>query len=264
MSRPKYRFTPSLLQSWSDYVNSDRLWGKFYGSKESPSMTMQEFEAKKEMELWDAINRVDRGPIEAADRGTCLNEIVDMKVEWRREPMEGMTVRRLDNPDGRLRGIHAEMHGFVFEYSADLLRRLFEYFAGCTCQHRCEALLDTCYGPVILYGDADYIRRDKVYDLKSTMRYDYGKYEEGWQKDVYPYCLIESGEMEFVSEFEYLVVELDIPKCENALISGDIFRERYDYSHEGAKVRLREVCEQFCAYLDANYEKIEHPRIKNQ
>ena len=261
MSSPRFRFTPSILQSWSDYVNSDRLWEKFYGSKEDPSVTMEEFQEKKERELWDAINRIDRGPIEAADRGTCLNEIIDMIIEGRPVEKPGMETARLTWEDGSFAGVRAMMNGFVFDFGADLVLRLSEYFAGSTCQYRTEAVLETSLGPVILYGDIDYINRDKVFDMKSTEKYEYGKYSEGWQKYLYPYCLIESGEMTRVSEFEYTVAEL---RRKNNLISGDIYRERYDYSHEMAKVRLRGVCESFMAYLDMHRDSIEHKRILNQ
>lgn len=262
MASAKYRFSPSLLAKWSDYVDCEALYEEIYGNSEEPALTLEEFEAKQEAELWDAINRVPQPPSEAAARGTLLNAIVDCKVSWQR-PDAKYNIRRVSDESGRMVAIAGECDGFQFEFDAGLCRMLFDYFKGCTCQYRCEAEIDTCFGPVILYGDADYIRRDVVYDLKTTKSYKYGKYGRGWQKDVYPYCLIESGDLDTVSGFEYTVVELSLLK--NKPISGTLYREWIDYSHDGAKVRLRAVSEALAAYLEMNAERIVHPsRVLNE
>lgn len=262
MESAKYRFSPSLLAKWSDYVECESLYEEIYGNSEEPALTLEEFEAKQEAELWDAINRVPQPPSEAAARGTLLNAIVDCKVSWQR-PDAKYNIRRVSDESGRMVAIAGECDGFQFEFDAGLCRMLFDYFKGCTCQYRCEAEIDTCFGPVILYGDADYIRRDVVFDLKTTKSYKYGKYGRGWQKDVYPYCLIESGDLETVSEFEYTVIQLSILK--NQPISGTLYRERIDYTHEWAKVRLRAVSEALAAYLEMNAERIVHPsRVLNE
>ena len=262
MGSPKYRFTPSLLAKWTDFVDSEALYQEYYGNSDEPSVSLEEFEAKQERELWDAINRVPQEPSEAASRGTLLNVIVDCKVNWEK-PDEKYNIRRISDERGRMTAIAGECDGFSFEYDADLCRMLFDYFKGCTCQYRCEATIDTAFGDVILYGDADYIRRDKVFDLKTTKSYKYGKFEKGWQKDLYPYCLIESGEVDSISEFEYTIIQLSVRA--NEPISGTLYREEYDYTHERAKARLRAVCEALAAYLEMNSDRIVHPsRILNE
>ena len=168
MSRPRYRFTPSLLSKWTDFVDSEALYQEFYGNSDEPSVSLEEFEAKQEAELWDAINRVPQEPSEAASRGTLLNVIVDCKVQWER-PDAKYNIRRISDENGRMVAISGECDGFHFEYDAALCRMLFDYFKGCICQYRCEAEIDTCFGPVILYGDPDYIRRDKVFDLNDLV-----------------------------------------------------------------------------------------------
>lgn len=259
---PKYRFTPSLLAKWTDYVNAEAVYQDIYGNSDDPSVSLEEFEAKSERELWDAINRVPQPPSEAAARGTLLNVIVDCKVQWER-PDDKYAIRRVTDDYGRMTAIAGVCDGFSFEYDADLCRLLFDYFKGSICQYRCEATIDTDFGVVILYGDADYIRRDKVFDLKTTKSYKYGKFEDGWQKDLYPYCLIESGEMEAVSEFEYTVIQLSVKA--NLPISGTLYRETYDYDHGRAKVRLRAVSEALAAYLEMNAERIVRPsRVLNE
>lgn len=262
MQRPNYRINPSLLNSFWDLVNSETLYDKLYGQTED-AMTPEEFYAKQEQELLDSINRIEHEPIEAADRGTCLNEIIDCILEHRK-PAEGIELQTIRDPEGRPLSIAAKMHGFYFNFDANLCMELAGYFRGSVCQHLCEAVIDTAYGPVVLYGYADYIRRDIVYDLKTTSRYEYGKYGDGFQKDLYPWCLLESGELEAVSEFEYTAIPIKGGNGKNPLIGGDIIRERYDYDHEQATQRLRGSVEMFIAWIEQHRDQIHHTRIFNK
>lgn len=259
---PDYRINPSLLNSFWELVNSEALYDKLYGQSES-APTPEEFYAKQEQELLDSINRVEREPIEAADRGTCLNEIVDCILE-RRKPADGISIQTIRDPEGRPLSIAAKMDGFYFNFDANLCMDLAGYFRGSICQHLCEATIDTSYGPVILYGYSDYIRRDVVHDLKTTSRYSYGKYEDGFQKDLYPWCLIESGELESVSGFEYTVIPVSGGNAKNPLIGGDITREWYDYDHGRAGDRLRGASEMFIAWIEQHRSQIHHNRIFNK
>ena len=45
-----------------------------------------------------------------------------------------------------------------------------------------SAVIPTRYGDVELYGYIDELVRDTVYDIKTTSKYDFGKYEHGWQR----------------------------------------------------------------------------------
>lgn len=262
MQRPKYRITPSLLGSFSDYVNSDILWNTFYGSAEDPAVTAEEFAKKQEQELLDAINRVEKPAEEAPTRGTCLNEIVDCILE-RRAPHDGISLATVRDQNGEPQHITAQMDGFSFNFDAGMCMELAAFFRGSICQHLCEATMDTLYGPVILYGYADYIRRDIVYDLKTTGSYKWGKYESGWQKDLYPWCLIESGELQTVSGFEYTPVEVRGGGPKEPIITGDIYHEWYDYDHGQAGERLRGGVEAFIAWIELNRDRITHTRIFN-
>ena len=221
MLTPKFRLTPSLLNKFQDYLDSDRLWEQFYGGSEDPAMSIDEYTAKCEQELLDACNRVSFTS-EAASRGTALNEIIDC-ILMHRKPREDMEVHKLIRDENGIITpcpekmipersmivcLEAILEGFKFCFDINLIDTLSDYFFSSICQHRCEATIDTKYGPVILYGDADYIRRDVIYDLKTTSRYEFGKFSTGWQKHLYPYCLIESGDITEVSGFEYTVVPL--------------------------------------------------------
>lgn len=252
--QPKYRFNPSLLGKFQDLIDSDLLWEKFYGGSEEPKHTPEEFYFKQEQELLDAINRVEKEPSEAASKGTALNAIVDSIVAGE---MDGEDT----GSDG---GFFTEWDGFEFTFSPELCIGLADHFKDAICQHLCEAEIQTSFGPVILYGYADYIQRDTVFDLKSTSEYSYGKFARGWQKDLYPYCLVQSGEMADVSGFEYTVALLSGGNSRNPVISGTIYREWYNYSHEDAKARLRGISESFILWIEKHREEIHHKRIFNQ
>jgi len=268
MSKPKWRLTPSLLGKWTDLVNSDRDYELIYGDADDPSVSPEDFYAKREQELIDAINRVPFVS-EAASKGTALNELVDCLVE-NRKPAEGIKVFRICDPQAQevfhqdiVRALRVEIDNFCFFYDMNLVRSLADYFKGSICQYRCEAVLETAFGPIILYGDADYIRQDIVYDLKSTSRYSaYGKYSEGWQKDLYPWALTESGDVTGISGFEYTVVPLS--KDRDNIISGEIKKEYFAYDHNASTGRLRAVCEAFVPWLEEHRNLIVHKRILNE
>lgn len=263
---PKYRITPSLLNSFQNLLDSDLLYQRFYGDNDNSDVTAEEYYAKCEQELLDACNRVPFSS-EPAAKGTALNELVDCILD-RRKQREDMKVWRLYDPDSennpKVIGLHAELEGFTFDFDLTLVNALADYFFGSICQHRCEAVLETSRGPVILYGDSDYIRRDVVYDLKSTSKYDYGKFENGWQKHLYPWALIESGEAQTISGFEYTVVPLTGGNSRTPLITGTIYREWYDYNHDASKEALKGIVEPFIDWIEAHRNLITHPRIFNQ
>lgn len=272
-NRPGYRITPTLLAKWTDLVNADRDWETYYGNADEPSVTPEEYYAKKEKELLDAINRVPFTS-EAASRGTALNELVDCIVDHRKQ-REDMTVEKIYRPvegvvkdepsGGELFGLQVGLDGFSFLFDINLVRSLADYFKGAVCQHRCEAVMETPFGPVILYGDADYILKDIVYDLKSTSKYSaYGKYEEGWQKELYPWALIESGEMEGISGFEYTVVPLSGGTASSPLITGEIKKEYYSYDHSAAGTSLLNAVVPFIEWVNGHRDLIVNKRIFNE
>lgn len=265
MSKPKWRLTPSLLNKWSDLVNADRDWENFYGDADEPSVSPEEYYAKRERELLDAINRVPFVS-EAASKGTALNELVDCIVE-RRGPREGITIQRMMRDDDKqtTHSFIVTIDGFTFYFDAVMVYAIWNKFKDAVCQYRCEAVMDTEFGPVILYGDADYILRDVVYDLKSTSKYSaYGKFSEGWQKDLYPWALTESGEMYGISGFEYTIVPLTGGNASNPIVSGEIKTEYYAYDHGASTGRLRAVVEAFIPWVEERRNLITNFRIFNE
>ena len=263
IQKPRYRFSPSLLNSFQELIDSDSLYEQFYGNSEDPEITPEEYYAQKEKELLDACNRVPFTS-EACSRGVALNEIVDCIIEKRKQK-EGMTVERIYDENGSVIALHSELDGFSFDFDISLVNELAKRFSGAVCQYRCEATIDTEYGPVILYGDLDYLIRDIVYDLKTTTNYSaYGKFSSGLQKDLYPYCLIESKDMASVSGFEYTIVTIKKPTKERRFIEGELHTEWFAYNHRTSTNTLKSICESFIEWIEQHRDLITHKRIFNQ
>lgn len=298
MSSIKYRVYPSLLDKFQSLLDSDIEAESFWNiDSDTGEMkkTPDEIAAANEQALIDCINRVPHEPIEAADKGTCFNEIVDCLVENRKSSREDISIERIpdlyevcdlfcrrpncdyrwkpDNQDcirayasavsnrSKTVGLRATLNGFEFRFDIGLCREAAAYFKGAIPQHFCIAVMHTAYGDVELYGYADEIIRDKVYDIKTTSSYQFGKFERAWQKCVYPWCLVESGEMPEVSSFEYTVFVLGKPTQKTPLITGKMYREEYTYDHEASGKMLRSFLERFIEWLEAHREQITDTKI---
>lgn len=252
--KPNYRIYPSLLDKFQKclnaYIDAEGFWNLNPITGE-PKLSAEELERHCEQELIDAINRTKHEPIEAADKGTCFNEIVDCLI------MDKDTDR-----DDTIPYIKATLNGFDFLFDVALCKSAAEYFGpNAICQHPCKGYIQTAMGLVELYGYADEIVKDKVYDIKTTAAYSFGKYEQGWQKLVYPYCLVQSGEMPAVSSFEYTIFQLSKPSARNPIIKGTMYKEEYTYDHDYAQDRLRSILEIFIVWLEGHKDKISDKKI---
>lgn len=258
MENVKYRIYPSLLDAFQDYLDAEVLWDDFYGASEEPALTVAEFEEKQYRELLDRINRVPFSS-EAASRGTCLNEVVDL-INGQTDPREGVAVKSLRlSADQQM--IAAAEGGYLFFFDAGFCRDLAARFKGAARQVFCRAVLPTCYGGAEIYGYADEVLRDVVYDLKTTTRYDFGKYGRHWQRHAYPWALVESGQMREVAGFEYTAVKMSGGTTRTPLLTGDVIPEFYTYDHRESAERLRDVCERFIEFLEANRDRITDRKI---
>lgn len=302
--KPSYRIYPSLLDKFQSYLDADRAleepWNKV--SESSLPMhpgcevgdyikTLDEIADGLQQELLDAINRVPHEPIEAADKGTCFNEILDCLIENRKPKREDLTVESLPDPylvcqdycsakdcDYRLgdhgdgctaaidrakagkcpaKAIRATLNGFTFDFDVTLCREAAARLDGALPQHLCKGYIDTKYGTVELNGYSDYIQLDKIIDIKTTGQYSFGKFERAWQKDVYPYCLVSSGECKKVTSFEYSVYVLN----KKPPFTGARYSEEYTYDHAAATERLRKMLEQFIGWLEEHREQITDTKI---
>lgn len=269
MKRPKYKIYPSLLDKFGQYLRADEEVESFFNIDNETGeykKTPDEIEDELKKSLIDAINRVPFDS-EAADKGTAFNAIIDglihkqaHKEATEREPYEirgdvetNLILVEFIERNG---GVQPARH-FIFDREWCIAEA--GYFAGSLSQVKVSAILPTQYGDVELYGYIDELRKDMVYDIKTTSRYEFGKYGHGWQRHVYPYCLIASGMMESVKAFEYTAYQLK--KSRTGLISGIRYPEYYVYDHEQTVKLLTAHVERFIEFLEANRDYITDKKI---
>lgn len=252
VKKPIMYIYPTLLDSFTNYQNCDSIWEKYYGNSEEPSITLADFEKKSFNELIDKINRVKTEPSKAASAGTAFNDIVDTLIHNKVCGRTELGRVYSQNDYKSVIGISGLVDGFGFNFDYQFCKDAADYFKGSTSQVLVEANIDTKYGVVNLYGFIDELNEDVVYDIKTTSRYDFGKYANYWQRHIYPYCLIESGMMKDVRMFEFTAYGLKNPTKYNPLISGTQYRESYNYNHQESTKLIQEVLERFLEFLDAN------------
>lgn len=256
----KYKFYPTLLDKFQHWVDSEEEFESFWNENNEEGgykVSLEDIQRKNEQELLDAINRVPHDPIMVADRGTCFNEIVDCLIENRPCTREDMTIKS----EQEQTIIQAEMNGFLFQFDTDTCREVAKFYEGATPQCRVHATISTAYGEVLLYGYADEVRQDVVYDIKTTTNYEFGKYQKYWQRYIYPYCLVESGDATEISRFEFNPVVLKGGTSRTPILSGQLFRESYDYNHQEATLRIKQICERFIEWLESHREQITDTKI---
>lgn len=284
MNKPKYRIYPSLLDKFQSFVETtaedyfyqdkDGNWHKNYNDStgEYYYSDSEVYELAK-ADLINMINRV-RSTSEAASKGTAFNELVDAMITGCRS--EVVKTKKVyhdvngnlifsDMPLSReifkLTGVQAELDGFTFMFSIDLVKDAADYFNGCINQVFTSALIDTDYGIVELYGYVDELRKNKVYDIKTTNKYDFGKYKKYWQQHVYPYCLIESGECKDIDSFEFTCYQLSGGTDKQKLITGKKYTEVYKYQHDYSKMLIKAQCERLIEFLEENKELITDKKV---
>ena len=261
MSNIRYKISPSLLDKFQSFLDADQAVEEWWNidSEGEYKETADEMSDRLERELLDAVNRVPREPIEAADKGTCFNEVIDCLVAGRKCEYEGMDIH--SEKGAEIPVIVANLNGFEFRFDMQTCMKVAGYFKGAISQHLCSAVLPTRYGDVELYGYADEIMGDMVFDIKTTGRYEFGKFGKGWQRHVYPYCLVASGEVQSVTAFEYTAVLLKGGTSRTPVISGEMYPEVYTYNHAESERMLRNVCERFIEWLEAHREQITDKKI---
>ena len=266
--QPKYRFYPSLLDKFEQYLRADEQVESFWNVdnetgeyKKSPEV----IEAELKQSLLDAINRVPFES-EAADKGTAFNAVIDCYIHKKKHiPSEREPYTIIGDGETNTIQVYfpatdiAPERNFLFDRSWCIEQS--KYFSGALSQVFVSAVIPTRYGDVELYGYIDEIVRDTVYDIKTTSKYDFGKYEHGWQRHVYPYCLIASSQMESVKAFEYTAYQMKGGTSRTPLISGTQYPEYYTYNHEQTIKLLTAHCEHFIEFLEVNKELITDKKI---
>lgn len=272
-NKADFKIYPSLLDKFQEFLDYqvavEEPWNKVsdtaiaagkHTDKEVGDyiLTPDEMQDKLEQELIDTINRVPHEPSEAADKGTCFNEVIDMLIEDRDCLYEGMTVTM----DEAANTVTATLHEFTFLYDLGFCKEIAEGLIDSASQVFTSATIETCFGIVELYGYIDEYRYNQVIDLKTTGNYDFLKFERKWQRHVYPYCLTENGNE--VEGFEYRVIKWKGGTKTQPMLSGEVIPEYYTYDHEQSTSELRGMLEHFIGWLQANADRITDKKIFGQ
>lgn len=213
--------SPTLLDKFQGWQESEKSWEEYYGQADEPAYSLSEWDEKLEKELIDACNGVVTPAGRAADLGTCLNEALDcvlLNVPSTRDDV------KLRSSNGSITAIIGE-NKFLFH--SDDIKNLKSYVDGCTPQAFVDASIDTSYGKVQLYGFPDYFKSDVVIDLKSTSRYEGGKFRDKWQRYIYPYILNQNGLIPDYRQFTFLVCKCSGETKENPFIEMQLYNETY-------------------------------------
>ena len=238
--QPKYKFYATLLDSFTSYLRSDAIWERYWGFSENPPHTPEGFKDLQFQKLIDTINRVPFDS-EAADRGTCFNEIVDALIENRKP--NGVEVERVDGVLYR-----ASYNERTFDFPIALCLEFANYYKGALTQQRVEAILPTCFGEVLVYGVIDELMPLSIHDIKTTGNYYVGKFKDHWQHIVYPYCLMRNGGD--VRLFEYNITDFK-----------NTYTESYTFVPERDIPILTDHCEEFIRFLNDNRDLITDKKI---
>lgn len=245
--------SPTLLDKFQAWQESECLWNEYYGQSESPAYSLQDWDAKLEQELIDACNGVETESSRAADLGTCLNEAVDC-ILLRTSSTRG-DVFLSSGHDGKNdlgECVFAVKGENRFMFHAQDVRNLATHFAGCVPQDYVTADIDTQYGKVQLYGYPDYYNPStgEVIDLKTTRRYEWGKFRYKWQRLVYPYILRKSGRLATYKDFTFAVCKVSGDNDYNHWTELEMVRETYTDPVEGMGAVIRWAVERFCEWYE--------------
>ena len=239
MWQPKsYNIYPSLLDAYTWYLGADENY-------ERTSMKV-DIDTYKEQQLQSLIDKINRVPFEseAADRGTCFNEVVDCIIH------DINSDKMLITKHPEIGMIRVKYNNRTFNYPIELCRQFAAMYPEAISQEYIEAILPTSMGNVKLYGYIDELLPLSVHDIKTTSKYVDRKFFNHAQHLVYPYCLIKSGDN--IHTFEYNITDFH-----------DVYKEVYVFDEERDTKKLTEMVEDFISFLEKYRDKITDKKIFN-
>ena len=255
----KYRFYPTIIEDSYKLLHWQDEAAKPWNRDRSPEHVYGELRQS----LLNHINRIPFST-EAIDKGTAFNAIIDCIINNEPPSIKAPYTIHTDRENGLIR-VHfpatdiAEERNFAFDKNWCIESA--QYFKGALSQVFVKAELETSYGTVELYGVIDELLDDVVYDIKATGSYRLGKYMNGWQRHLYPYCLVKSGLKENIRTFEYTAFRLQEI---SGRISGIRCPERYRFNYEESASLLREQCEFLIEFIEENRDSITDKKIFNE
>lgn len=262
----EYRFSPSLLDKFQRYLESEQEFESDFNYSEETGykQSLGDIVAAREQELLDALNNVPQPTSLAASRGTAFNEVVDQLIRVRRDINADLSKSKAHVTDMHDDLIEVDCEGNHFIFDGVLVRDVADLMDEGTMQMHIQAPIHTERGDVLLYGYPDYILPTKVTDLKTTEDYTWGKYEHYWQRYTYPYILLKNEMMERVDEFEFLIVALKTDK-KTGVTSGTIYKESYtDVNLAKCTTELQWILNGLIIFVNDHRDQITNPKIFNQ
>lgn len=247
-----YNFYPTLLDLFQSYLDSDSVWAKYWGQSFTPKISREQFKQTQFQNLLNGINKVP-GPVNLyADRGTVFNEIVDC-------------LRGVGNPEKILFKkdsvkVSGELNGHVFEFLLKECEPIAYFYREALPQIKVSGTIETKYGNINLFGYIDELTSEKVYDIKTTTKYDPGKFCKNWQHKIYPFCLQKEGLD--LKEFIYDVFVLNDNNKEGINRIGTRKFESYRIKNEEDLIRSH--CEGLILFLKENNNLITNNKIFNR
>lgn len=177
-------------------------------------------------EFIDKINRVPFTS-EAAEKGKAFNTLVDTKEVLK------------DQEKIKFNG---------FDFKVPLINDFKAYFSGAASQVYTSAHITVNNAVIELYGFADKVLRDTVYDIKTTKGYEFPKFTLNWQHKIYPYCF--NANNIFVSRFEYTVTDFN-----------NIYKEQYMYNPAVHVDEIKSICSSLVDFLETHRKLITDKKI---
>lgn len=257
----KFQFWATLLDSFETYLHPDKVYDKYWGSMDNPSISYEEFTKKAEEDLLNTINKV-RSVSEPASKGTAFNNLVDICNGFSCEDPNF----KFDVKD---EFVFCTIDVFRFRFPLGLIQDFAElYRNNALAQVYTDGILHTGFGDVRLYGYIDELLPLSVHDIKTTGGYEVGQFRNHWQHLVYPYCLNYHGDKIKKFSYDILTWKRKSAKGKNAefidCIPDSFYRESYIYNPERDIPILEERCCQIIQYIETNRDKITNKKIFNQ
>lgn len=250
MKKPKYLFYATLLDSYEGYISSSRIYQKYWGFSENPPKTEAEFEQEQFQSLIDRINRVPFDS-EAADRGTCFNEVIDCIIT------KSVSEKVQMKSDKESNTITAHYNNRVFVFPLNQCLQVAKGYQEAVPQVLTKGHLETKYGIVELYGYIDELLPLQIVDIKTTSRYSAFKFKDNWQHRVYPFCLSKEGVN--IREFVY---DVYVMNKFNSITESH--QEFYSFVPERDIPSLIFHCEGLIEFIEANRHLITDKKIFNE
>jgi len=218
----KYLITPSLLNSYQYYINDE-----FKSPAESRADFLKTL-SKEKLELNEAMQK-----------GIDFEDDIKLYCETNRLiPSEAIRDKRFSWKGGYLDATNSKEYTDLnnkFNNYLDVIIPIAKIVKGGLWQQTCKKDLHIGDKDFLLYGKMDVVKRDTVYDIKFTSKYELGKFLDSAQHLIYLYC---TG----LPKFQYLISD-----------GEDFWIEDY-HNHANIENEIKSKISDFLGYLENDKE----------